>query len=102
FVFAKGAIEAGHRPTIFLAGEATYLLQESIVNAVHGVGWPPMAELWQSIVQEQIQEDVAGSAGRGMGTSATARARKAGQGGGRAADGGARQVSRAGAVPVHV
>ena len=54
FVFAKGAIEAGHRPTIFLAGEATYLLQESLATAVHGVGWPPLSELWQSVVQESI------------------------------------------------
>ncbi len=54
FVFSKGAVEAGHRPTIFLAGEATYLLQESIAAAIHGVGWPPLPELWQSVVQEQI------------------------------------------------
>ncbi len=54
FVFAKGAIEAGQRPAIFLAGEAAYLLQESIANAVHGVGWPPLAELWQSIMDEKI------------------------------------------------
>jgi predicted peroxiredoxin len=54
FDFAKGAIEAGHQPTIFLAGEAPYLLQESIAKAVHGVGWPPMTELWESIVQEHI------------------------------------------------
>ena len=54
FVFAKGAIEAGHRPTIFLAGEAGYLPQQSIANVVHGVGWPPLSELWQSIVQEGV------------------------------------------------
>ena len=54
FVFAKGAIEAGHRPTIFLAGEAGYLLQQPVANAVHGVGWPPLAELWQSIVDEKV------------------------------------------------
>lgn len=54
FVFAKGAVEAGHQPTIFLAGEAGYLLQESVANAVHGVGWPPLSELWESVAQNKI------------------------------------------------
>ncbi|MGH2522679.1 MAG: DsrE family protein [Anaerolineales bacterium] len=49
FVMAKGAIEAGHEPTLVLAGEATYLLKEGIAAATVGVGWPPIAEQWKAL-----------------------------------------------------
>lgn len=54
FVLAKGALEAGHAPTIFLAGEATYLLQEPVARAVQGVGWPSVADLWQPLVEAKV------------------------------------------------
>lgn len=54
FVFAKGTIEAGHEPTLFLAGEAAYLLKEEVAAATHGVGWPSLADLWKDIVQAKV------------------------------------------------
>lgn len=54
FVFAKGAIEAGHEATIFLAGEAPYLLKEEVAAATHGVGWAPQSDLWKDIVQAKV------------------------------------------------
>lgn len=54
FVFAKGAIEAGHQPTIFLAGEAAYLLKTEIAAATQGVGWPTIGELWKDISAAKI------------------------------------------------
>jgi predicted peroxiredoxin len=35
FNFAKGALDAGHQAEIFLAGEAVYLLKDSIVDAIN-------------------------------------------------------------------
>jgi predicted peroxiredoxin len=45
-----GAVEAGHQPQILLAGEAVYLMKSYIVEQVHGVGWPPLKELFQKVI----------------------------------------------------
>ena len=34
FNFALGALEAGHQPQIFLAGEAAYLMKDDVAAAV--------------------------------------------------------------------
>ena len=49
FVLAKGAIEAGHEPTIVLMGEAAYLAKKEVAAATQGVGWPTVAEQWKSL-----------------------------------------------------
>ena len=51
---ALGAIEAGHEAMIALAGEATYLMKETVANAVQGVGWPTVGELLQKVVEHKI------------------------------------------------
>ena len=45
FLTAIAAAEGGHEASIALAGEAVYLMKDVILEQVHGVGWPPMAEL---------------------------------------------------------
>lgn len=55
FVFAKGAIEAGHEVAIFLAGEAPYIVKEDVAAATHGVGWAPQADLWKDVVQAKVR-----------------------------------------------
>jgi uncharacterized protein involved in oxidation of intracellular sulfur len=50
FVTALGAIEAGHKPQIMLAGEAVYLMKSYIAEQVHGVGWPALNELFQKVI----------------------------------------------------
>jgi predicted peroxiredoxin len=51
---ALGAIEAGHRAMIALAGEATYLMKDSIAAAVQGVGWPTIQELLSRVIEHEI------------------------------------------------
>ena len=48
FILANGAIEAGHKAEVFLAGEATYLMKDTVADAVVPVGWPPLRELLKS------------------------------------------------------
>lgn len=45
---------AGHRPQIMLAGEATYLMKDFVVEQIHGVGWPPLKELLQQIISHGV------------------------------------------------
>ena len=54
FLYANGAVEAGHEPQIVLQGEATNLMKDSIAEAVHGVGWPPLNELLPKVIEQGI------------------------------------------------
>ncbi len=53
-VAANGAIEAGHTPQLFLAGEATYLMKDIVADQVYGVGWPPFKELLSKLVAHGV------------------------------------------------
>jgi uncharacterized protein involved in oxidation of intracellular sulfur len=54
FVAALGAVEAGHKPQILFTGEAVYLMKSYIAEHVHGVGWPPLKELFQKAIDYGI------------------------------------------------
>ena len=45
FLHAKGAVEAGHRPEIILAGDAAVLARRVVAENVFPVGLPPLKEL---------------------------------------------------------
>lgn len=51
---ALGAIEAGHEAMIALAGEATYLMKDSVAAAVQGVGWPTVGQLLKEVITNSI------------------------------------------------
>jgi len=54
FNFALGAKEAGHEPEIFLAGEATYLMKDTIVQEVYPVAMPPVREMLKKVIEHRI------------------------------------------------
>ena len=54
FLAALGAVEAGHQAQIALMGEATYLMKDSVAEAVRGVGWPSVKELLTKAVEQGI------------------------------------------------
>ena len=54
FVAAVGAIGAGIEVTIGLVGEAAYLAKEAVAKSVHGVGFQPLPELIEKVVQAKI------------------------------------------------
>ncbi len=54
FNFAMGALDAGHQPEIFLAGEAVYLMKESIAKAVMPVAMPPLSEMLDEVVAQKV------------------------------------------------
>jgi predicted peroxiredoxin len=47
FLFAKGAVEAGHKPEILLAGDAGVIARKVVADNVLPVGIPPLKELIQ-------------------------------------------------------
>ena len=54
FNFAMGALDAGHQPEVFLAGEAVYLMKDVIVDAVKPVAMAPLKEMLDEIVAQRV------------------------------------------------
>ena len=49
FFIGTGAGEEGHEVQLALAGDATVLVQNTLIENVHPVGPPTLKELWQSV-----------------------------------------------------
>ena len=49
FFIGTGASEEGHEVELALAGDATVLVQNTLIENVHPVGLPTLRELWQSV-----------------------------------------------------
>ena len=54
FIMAKGAVEAGHRPEILLAGDASVLARKVVAESVLPMGLPPLKELIQFAVDNSV------------------------------------------------
>jgi predicted peroxiredoxin len=54
FITAVGALGAGKPVAIALLGEAAYLAKAEIAKTVHGVGFPPLSELIEKVVQGNV------------------------------------------------
>jgi predicted peroxiredoxin len=54
FNFAMGALDAGHRPEIFLAGEAAYLMKGAVAEAVKPVAMAPLTEMLDEVVAQRV------------------------------------------------
>ena len=54
FNFALGALEAGHQPEIFLAGEAAYLMKDPVMSAVQPVAMPALKEMVETLVARSV------------------------------------------------
>lgn len=54
FVFAVKAREKGHRPVVFLAGDATLLMKADVLAAVRAPGQPAAAALVERAVELRI------------------------------------------------
>ena len=51
FLVARTAIEEGHRVTLFLAGDAVKLLQDSVLNNLTGIGTGKLRDHYEAIVK---------------------------------------------------
>lgn len=54
FQWALGARDAGHDAEIFLAGEATYLMKNTVADAVLPVAMPAVRELLDEVVAQRV------------------------------------------------
>ena len=54
FVLADAAVQAGHEPTILLVGNATVLMNDAVVDNVHGVGLAPLKDLVAKAIENKV------------------------------------------------
>lgn len=54
FITAIGALGADKEVCIALIGEAVYLAKDVIAKGVHGVGFPPLSELIETVVKGNV------------------------------------------------
>ena len=71
FLVAKSAIEEGHGVSIFLAGNAVYLMKDSVIETVNGVGTGSLKELFSFALQNQIPIFVSGLSSKARGINET-------------------------------
>ena len=54
FLMASGALDAGHQTAIILLGDAVVLMNSTVADNVHGVGFPPLKELMAKVVAAKV------------------------------------------------
>jgi predicted peroxiredoxin len=54
FITAIGAIGAGKEVAIALLAEAAYLAKPAVAKTVHGVGFAPLPELIEKVLQAKV------------------------------------------------
>ena len=53
-IAANGSVEAGQECAVVLAGDATELVSRATAERVEGVGVPPVKELFQKLLDQQV------------------------------------------------
>ena len=71
FLVAKTAIEDGHTVTLFLAGDAVKLLQDSVLNTLTGVGTGKLREHYEAIVKGGCKFYLSGNSSKARGITET-------------------------------
>lgn len=54
FVTAVGALGAGKEVSIALLGEGAYIAKEAVAKSIHGVGFPPLIDLIEKVVNGNV------------------------------------------------
>lgn len=54
FIGAVGALKRGHEPSIVMMGESVYMLLGDIIDQVQGVGFPPLRQLLDQLVEAKV------------------------------------------------
>jgi predicted peroxiredoxin len=69
FLHGLALAEAGHTVQIFLLGEAVSVMRKPVANAIVPVGWPPLAETMQKVVDRRVTIYACGACCRARGVT---------------------------------
>lgn len=71
FLVAKTAIEEGHQVTLFLAGDAVYLIREAVVDNLTGLGTGKLREHFDIISRSGAKIYLSGMSAKSRGLNET-------------------------------
>ena len=54
FLMANGALDSGYQTAIVLLGDAVVLMNNTVLDNVRGVGFPPLKELMAKVVAAKV------------------------------------------------
>ena len=54
FITASGGLDAGHEVGIVLMGEAVYLANDEVIDAIKGVGFPPLRQFVDKMMEQGV------------------------------------------------
>ena len=57
FLFAAGALDKGYDAEIALMGEAVILMKEGVIDALHGVGFPPLKQITKMLICRHLAKN---------------------------------------------
>ena len=65
----KAAADDGHEVTVFLAGDAAYLVKDDVIGSLHGIGTGSLAETFPALVEAGVPIYVSGMSAKGRGVT---------------------------------
>jgi uncharacterized protein len=69
FLVAKAAIEAGHEVRMFLAGDAAYLMKDTVIDSLQGIGTGQLRDSLDSVVAAGTAIFVSGMSSKARGVT---------------------------------
>ena len=66
---ASAAVDAGHDVTVFLAGDAAYLVKDEVIGSLNGIGTGALGDTFPSLVEAGVPIFVSGMSAKGRGVS---------------------------------
>lgn len=69
FLVAGAAVEAGHEVTMFLAGDAAYLVKDEVIAGLRGIGTGALEDSFAKVQDAAVPIFVSGMSAKGRGVS---------------------------------
>ena len=69
FLVAKTAKEAGHDVTVFLAGDAAYLVKDEVIGSLKGIGTGALSDTFPGLVDAGVPIFVSGGSSKARGVT---------------------------------
>lgn len=70
-LIARAAMEAGHDVTLFLVGDAAYLMKNEVIDGLKGVGTGELKDSLPSLVEANVPIYVSGMSAKARGVDAS-------------------------------
>lgn len=68
---ANAAVNAGHEVSVFMAGDAAYLVKDAVIDNLHGIGTGSLNETLPALIEAGVEIYVSGGSSKSRGVTAS-------------------------------